>query len=166
MTTQTIFGVAGPFADQAGERLEPATEFVLVEKATRQPLILPAGHVVVEISIKRRGDDGTVTDDLTPGRGISVGIDGDPRLFLGTPGAITDELNTFDTTPDNELIPYTYFMKVDPATAINNMLRCDTRNRTFVLQSAFGGNVISGGVSVVIKHKPFSVSVVDRYGNP
>ena len=166
MTTHTVFGIAGPFNDQPEERLEAGTEFVLVEKATREPLILPAGNVVIEVSISRRGDSGDITDDLTPGRGISVGIDNDPRLFLGTPGAITDELNTFDTTPDNEFIPYTYFMKVDPATAINNMLRSDTRDRTFVLQSSFGGNVTSGGVSVVIKYKPFSVSVVDRYGNP
>lgn len=165
MTTNTVFAIAGPFSNVAGERLEPATEFVLVEKAKRTPVIIPAGNIVTEIAIKRRGDEGDVADDLTPGRGISCGVDGNARLFLGTPGVITDDLNAFDMTPSNDLYPYSYYAKVDPSTDINKFLISNTRDKTLVLQSAFGGNVISGGVSVVVKYKPFSDSTVDRFSN-
>lgn len=164
MTTTTIFGIAGPFSNVAGNRLEPTTEFILLDKITRSALILPAGNVVTEIAVRRRADQG-MSYDLTSGRGIAVGVNSHPRLFTGTPGILTNDLNVLDLTPDNPLIPYTHFVKVDPTSNISKLLQTSTQDQTFVLQSAFGGNVIDGGVSVVIKYKPFSDSVADRLGN-
>jgi len=178
MTTISIFGIAGPFEDEAGKRLEPDTEFELLDKVKKLPLVIPAGNIVTEIAVRRRADLGDASMDLTPGRGISVGFAGDPRVLIGTPGIITDELNEFvpevvvtldengcpvETIRD-PYVPYTHFLRVDPSTNVVRIQRSSQDNRTLVLQSAFGGNVITGGVSVVIKYKPFSESIADRFG--
>lgn len=178
MTTNSIFGVAGPFTDESGNRLEPNIEFNLVDKITGQALIVPAGNIVTEIAMRRRAGLGDAETDLTPGRGISVGFEGDPRVLIGTPGVITDELNdfvveTFITLDENDCpvtntrdpyIPYTHFLRIDPSTNVVRIQRASHDNRKLVLQSAFGGNVTSGGISVVVKYKPFSDSIAERFG--
>ena len=164
MTTYTVFGVAGPFSDTAGERLEPGTEYTLVDKTKQTALTLPAGSIVTELFVRRRGAENETTYDLTAGRGIAVGVNGDPRVFTGTPGVSTDELNTYDVNPDNTLYPYVYVAMLNPTQDLFHQTRSYTKNKTFVLQSAFGGNVVNGGVSVVIKYKSFSESVADKFG--
>jgi hypothetical protein len=159
MTTTTVHGIAGPFTDVVGNRLEPNTEFELIDKVRKTPLILPAGNEVVEIIMRRRADLGDATMDLTPGRGIAVGYTGNPRVFTGTPGIITDELNVFDA---NSSVPYRHFVRLDPSTTFNRVSEVEQSDQTFVLQSAFGGNVTDGGVSVIIKYKPFPESVAER----
>lgn len=159
MTTETVHGIAGPFTDTPGDRLEPATEYELIDKVEKTPLILPTGNEVVEIIMRRRADLGDVSMDLTPGRGIAVGVNGDPRVFTGTPGIITDDLNVFDAASST---PYRHFIRLDPSTTFNRVETVYQDDRTFVLQSAFGGNVIDGGVSVIIKYKPFPESVAKR----
>lgn len=159
MTTQTVFGIAGPFEDNPGDRLEPTTEFQLIDKVKKTPLILPTGNEVVEIIMRRRADLGDVSMDLTPGRGIAVGVNGDPRVFTGTPGIITDALNVFDSTSDT---PYRHFVRLDPSTTFNRVSKVYQDDRNFVLQSSLGGNVINGGVSVILKYKPFPESVAER----
>jgi hypothetical protein len=159
MTTISIFGIAGPFNDIPGERLEPDTEYQLVDKVTRDPIILPAGNIVTEITARRRADEGDITQDLTPGRSIAVGIEGNARIFTGTPGFITDELNDFD---DDGEIPYNHFTKLNPTTTIPRIQTTYHNDKNIVLQSAFGGNVIDGGITIIIKYKPFSESIAKR----
>jgi hypothetical protein len=175
MTTISVFGIAGPISDTSGNRLESNTEYKLLNKVSKTPIVIPAGHIVTEIAMRRRADANT---DLTPGRGISVGFEDDPRVLIGTPGVITDELNqfvpeTFITLDENNCpvtntrepyVPYTHFLRLDPSTNVVRIQRSSHENRTVVLQSAFGGNVTSGGVSVVIKYKPFSDSIAERFG--
>lgn len=160
MTTISLFTVAGPFTDVAGNRLEPATETFLLDKVTKDPIILPAGNIVTEITARRRGDEGDVIQDLTPGRGIAVGINGDARVFTGTPGYITDELNDFDIA--STTTPYNHLTKLDPSTTVPLIQTTYHEDKNIVLQAAFGGNVTEGGISVIIKYKPFSESIAKR----
>jgi hypothetical protein len=164
MTTNTIFAVAGPFADIAGQRIEPATEYTLLLKAGGTSAILPANSIVTEVEIKRKATENDVSVDLTPGRCIAIGIDNFPRLLTGTPGILTDTLNQYDINPDNDNYHYPFVAKLVPNN-FNFLLNSVsfTQDHTFVLQSGFGGNIISGGVSVVIKYKSFSESVVEKW---
>lgn len=159
MTTTTVHGIAGPFTNSPGNRLEPTTEFQLIDKVKKTPLILPTGNEVVEVIIRRRADLGDVSMDLTPGRGVAIGVNGDPRVFTGTPGIITDSLNLFDATSKT---PYRHFVRLDPSTTFNRVSNVYQDDRNFVLQSGFGGNIINGGVSVILKYKPFPESVAER----
>lgn len=163
MTTTSIFTIAGPFSDVAGSRLEPGTEYPLVNKVKGTPAILPANCIVTEIAIRRKAPEGNVASDLTPGRGIAVGVAGNPRTFTGTPGVITDFLNAFDLAPEDPNVPYIHVAKFVPTEDMFLNSYSNTQNQALVLQSAFGGNVISGGVSVVIKYKPFSDSVAEKF---
>lgn len=163
MTTTTVFGVAGPFTDVAGNRLEPATEFTLLSKVKLQPVIIPANNIVTEVSIRRKAPEGNVAYDLTPGRGIAVGVSGNARAFTGTPGIITDDINAFDLNPTNPDYPYIFASNLLPTNDMFLRSFSSTQNSTVVLQSAFGGNVTSGGVSVIIKYKPISDSVAEKY---
>jgi hypothetical protein len=164
MTTNTIFAVAGPFADVAGQRLEPNTEYTLLLKSSGSTAILPANSIVTEIEIKRKAPENDVTVDLTPGRGVTVGLDGYPRLFTGTPGILTNTLNLYDVNPKDSKNPYPFIAKLVPNNFnfILNSLSF-TQDHNFVLQSGFGGNIISGGLAVIIKYKPFSESVVEKW---
>jgi hypothetical protein len=163
MTTTTIYAVAGPFSDVAGQRLEPMTEYNLVTKVKGVNVVLPANNIITEISIKRKAPDGDATADLTAGRGIAIGVSGSPRIFTGTPGIITDDLNAYDLTPADPKIPYIHISKFVPTADMFLRSFSSTQNQQIVLQSAFGGNVTSGGVAVIIKYKPFSESVAEKY---
>lgn len=155
MTTNSISGVAGPFT-----ALNPLTAagngFVLVEKTTSTnslptPVVLPAGAIVTEIQVRRGGD----TVALTAGKSIAVGVFGDARVFTGTPGALTDALNT--NTESGIII------NVNPTTSLANTQSSYTTAKTLVVQCALGVSVTAGQVNVIVKYKSFSKSVAHRH---
>jgi hypothetical protein len=155
MTTNSICGVAGPFT--ALNPLTPAGNgFALVEKTTSTnsvptPLVLPAGAIVTEIQIKRSGD----ITLLTAGKSIAIGVFGDARVFTGTPGALTDNLNT--NTDVGQII------NVNPTTNITGIQSSYTTDKNLVCQCALGASITAGSICVVIKYKSYSKSVAYRY---
>ena len=166
MTTQSIFGVAGPFTIL--NPLTPLSEVNFYEKMnSTQILSIPANNIVTEIFIKKKDNNvafggGALSTDLTPNRGIGVGLKTvGARLFTGTPGALTNILNSYDITSQT----YPYTCKLDPIDNPNDLIRSFTQSQEIVCQSAFGGNITSGSIAIVVKYKPFSDSVVDRFNN-
>jgi len=155
MTTYTISGVAGPFT-----ALNPLSSagngFPLVEKTTTAnslptQLALPAGAIVTEVQIRRGGD----SVPITAGKSIAVGVFGDARIFTGTPGALTDNLNT--NTESGVII------NVNPTTSLANTQSSYTTAKIIVVQCALGPSVTAGQVNVIIKYKSFSKSVAFRH---
>jgi hypothetical protein len=154
MTTQSISGIAGPFT--AMNPLSSAGNgFPLVEKTTSSnsiptQLVLPANAIVTEIQIHRGGDTA-----LTAGKSIAVGVFGDARVFTGTPGALTDTLNT--NTEAGQII------NLNPTTSLTNTQSSYTTPKVMVVQCALGVSVTSGLVNIVVKYKSFSKSVAFRH---
>lgn len=151
MTTQSLFGVAGPFTSL--DPLLASVETPLIDKVSGRNIILPAGSIVTELQIQRRGEP--TAELLTAGKAIAVGIEGNPRCFTDTPGALTDDLNSEEE--DGQIV------KLDPTTSASGLVKADTVDKTVVIQCGMGASVESGSVAVIIKYKPFSKSVARRY---
>jgi len=155
MTTNSICGVAGPFT--ALNPLTPSGNgFPLVEKTTSSnsiptPLVLPTGAIVTEIQIRRSGD----TTALTAGKSIAVGVFGDARVFTGTPGALTNNLNT--NLEAGQII------NINPTTNITGIQSSYTTDKVLVCQCALGTSVTDGSICVIIKYKSYSKSVAYRH---
>lgn len=175
MTTVSLFGVAGPFS-LTNPLPSSGNGTRIVDKVTGNALMLPKGYIVTELSVRRRG---TFTDpDLTAGKSVAVGLERDPilgdpvtdpRLFTGTPGALTDELNSII-----ELVPASgsqpdrtfrgFLINLNATQRPDGVQRSALRDRYYVCQCALGSQIDSGALSFLIKHKPFSESVAVRYG--
>lgn len=151
MTTQSVFGVAGPFS--VTNPLNFDNEVALVDKVSGRQLVLPAGNVITEIEIQRRGS--ASDPNLTAGKSIAVGVVGDARAFTGTPGALTNDLNA-----DLENGEY---VKLNDAADVLGVTRAYTTDQNVVLQCALGSSIISGSVAVILKYKGFSKSVARRH---
>lgn len=175
MTTVTLFGVAGPFS-MINPLPHDGNGTCINDKVGGTPLALPKGYIVTELSIRRRG---TASDpDLTAGKSVAIGLERnpglgdpatDPRMFTGTPGILTDDLNedtvldpAFNNDPKR---PFRAFqINLNATTAPNGVHRADTRDRKFVCQCAMGNEITTGSLSFIIKCKPFSGSVARRHG--
>lgn len=155
MTTQTICGVAGPWT--ALNPLVPSGNgYPLVEKTTSTnsvptPLVLPAGAIVTEIQIRRSGD----STPISSGKSIAIGVFSEPRIFSGTPGALTDNLNT--NLEAGQIIT------VNPTTNITGMQSSYTTDKILVCQCALGTSITAGSICVVFKYKSYSKSVAHRH---
>lgn len=150
MTEQSLFGIAGPFT-VASPLASVGNGTPLTDKVRGTNLVLPAGSIITEVQIQKRGDNTTL---LTAGKSVAVGVSGNARVFTGTPGALTDNLNT-------GLENY-QAVKLNP-TDISGMNTSYTTNQTIVVQCALGVSITSGSVAVVIKYKPYSKSVAKRF---
>lgn len=175
MTTFTYFGVLGPFTQQV-PLPHNGNGMKILDKVSGDPLILPRGHVITELSVRRRG---TASDpDLTSGKSVAVGLERnlangdpatDPRMFTGTPGILTDELNedtVLDPSKNNDPNrPFRAFqVNLNATTAPNGIHRAEIIDRCIVAQCAMGDSITSGALSFIVKLKPFSQSVARRHG--
>jgi len=175
MTTVSYFGVLGPFTVQA-PLPHDGNGMKILDKVTGNPIVLPKGDVLTELSVRRRG---TASDpDLTAGKSVAVGLERiiangdpatDPRMFTGTPGVLTDDLNedtVLDPAKNNDPNrPFRAFnVNLNATTAPNGVHRAETIDRCIVAQCAMGEEITSGALSFIIKHKPFSRSVARRHG--
>lgn len=156
MTTQSLFGVAGPFTCENPLRYD--TETQLLDKVRGTPIVLPAGNIVTDIQIQQRGDSvSTASPQLTAGKSIAVGVAGDPRAFTGMPGALTDDLR-------DDLENGIYFRVDQVAADTLGVTRAYTTDKNVVIQCAMGEKIESGSVAVVVKFRPYSKSVAKRHG--
>ena len=163
MTTQTLIGIAGPFS-VTNPLSYSGNGYAVTDKVNGTNLIIPAGHVVTELSIRRRG---LASDaDLTAGRSVAIGLlrvpaEGDPatdpRVFSGTPGVLTNTLND-DAITDHKL-ENGFIINLNATTAPDGTQRAVQRDRTLCVQCGLGSEINSGSVTIVVKHKPFSKSV-------
>lgn len=163
MTTQSLIGIAGPFD---GENTLPfdGNGVPVIDKVNGGNLIIPAGHIVTEISVRRLGL--STAPDLTAGKAVAVGLlrdpmEGDPatdpRVFSGTPGVLTDVLNE-DAISDHKL-DNGFVINLNATTAPDGTQRAVRRDRVVCVQCGLGPAITSGGVTLVVKHKPFSKSI-------
>ena len=163
MTTQSLIGIAGPFTN--GNPLSFAGNgFPVIDKVNGGNLILPAGHIVTEISIRRLGLSSAA--DLTAGKAVAIGLlrdpamgdpATDPRIFSGTPGVLTDTLNS-DAITDHKL-DNGFIINLNATTAPDGTQRAVQRDRVVCVQCGLGASITNGGVTLVVKHKPFSKSI-------
>jgi len=174
MVQQSVFGIQGPFT-LTNTLPHSGNGIAIVDKVLGTPLILPMGHVITELSMRRRG---TLNDpNLTAGKSVAVGLlrnaglgdpATDPRKFTGTPGILTDDLNAqtiLNQATNNSLEqPFrTFNINLNATTQANGFHTGELRDRTLVSQCAMGASITSGALSFVIKYKPFSGSVVRRH---
>lgn len=170
MTTQTLIGIAGPFTT-TNTLPFGGNGVAVTDKVNGTPLIIPAGHVVTELSIRRRG---LASDPaLTPGKAVAIGLlrdpalgdpATDPRVFSGTPGVLTDTLN--DDAITNHTLDNGFIINLNATTAPNGTQRAVQRDRTLCVQCGLGPLIDSGSVTLVVKHKPFSKSVASYPRTP
>lgn len=155
MTTYTISGVAGPFSAlnplPSGGNGIPLVEKTTTAHSLPTQLVLPAGSIVTEIQIRRGGD----SVQITPGKSIAVGVFGDARVFTGTPGALTDNLNI--NTESGQII------NVNPTVSLANVQSSYTTPKILVVQCALGPSITAGQINVIVKYKTFSKSVAFRH---
>ena len=175
MTTVTFFGIAGPFSAMS-PLPHDGNGVYIVDKVCGTPIVLPRGHIITELAIRRRGTEND--PDLTAGKSVAIGLERDPmmgdpatdpRMFTGTPGILTDDLND-DTVldPNNNNDPRRPFrafqINLNATTTPNGVHRANTRDRPLVCQCALGNEIDQGSLSFIIKCKPFSSSVAKRFG--
>lgn len=163
MTTETLIGIAGPFSNSNPLPFS-GNGVAVIDKVNGTNLVIPAGHVVTEISIRRLGL--ASSPNLTSGKSVAVGLlrdpamgdpATDPRIFSGTPGVLTDTLNA-DAISDHKL-DNGFIINLNNTTAPNGTQRAVQRDRVLCVQCGLGSSIVEGGVTIVVKHKPFSKAV-------
>lgn len=163
MTTQTLIGIAGPFSTTNTLPFN-GNGVAVTDKVNGTPLIIPSGHIVTELSVQRLGL--STAPALTAGKAVAVGLlrvpaqgdpATDPRIFSGTPGVLTNTLNADAASSANA--DNGFIINLNATTAPDGTQRAVQRDRTLCVQCGLGSAIDSGGVTIVVKHKPFSKSV-------